>query len=112
MIVKPDERFGDETRAILAVWGKGVPVADGVRDVGRAVEAWEAGLEGDWAWDEEGGVCLRSRAEAEGGEIDAEGVVDWLKEVARKELSGGLFLRWLDELQMLRRQSGFEAAKR
>ena len=28
-------------------------------------------------------------------------VVSWLKEIGRKELSAGLFLRWLDELRVL-----------
>ena len=104
-------------------------VNEGVKEVGRAVEVWESGRgfggeggECAWGWDEEGGVCVRriragDREENEGEEgIDAEAVVDWLKEVGRKELSAGLFLRWLDELQVLRKQSqavgGLEAARR
>lgn len=121
-----DERFDDETRAILEVWGRSAGVEEGVKEVGRAVEAWEGvrelgggGEEGQgggmgWAWDDEGGVCVRKKdgEEEQGGAVDAESVVQWLKEVGRKELSSALFLRWLGELQALRSQPGFSAAKR
>lgn len=133
-IVKPDQRFGDEVRAVLEVWARSVGVKEGVKEVGRGVERWEGGGEFgatrreeeeeegegelEWAWDDDGGVCVR-RAEVGGAEgeglkvrVEAEGVVRWLKDVGRKELSGALFLRWLDEVQVLRGQEGFEAAKR
>jgi len=36
--------------------------------------------------------------------VNPEVVVEWLKEVGRKELSASLFLRWLDELRVLQQE--------
>jgi hypothetical protein len=94
--------------------------------VRKAVERWEVGAqfgaeagedrELEWAWGDDGGVYIREteKGEAEGMRlrVDGEGIVRWLNEVGRKELSGALFLRWLDEVQMLRGVEGFETAKK
>lgn len=93
---------------------------EGVREVGRAIERWEKEEEedgaGEWKWDDEGGVLLVEREEKEekGVEVkvEAELVVTWLKEVGRKELSAGCFLRWLDEIAVLRGVEGIEGAKK
>lgn len=59
------------------------------------------------ASDEEGGGQSEDEVE-----VDPQRVVGWLRQVNRKQLSGGLFVRWLDELQVLRGTPGLEAATR
>ncbi|GAA5968373.1 hypothetical protein JCM11641_007611 [Rhodosporidiobolus odoratus] len=147
----------DETRALLATFARAVELQDGVKEVGKAVEAWEAGevfgrqdapdvetgegaKEYDWTWGDDGApslslvVAARSHsplpfdeAEPEADEPDLAAlqlrvqpdvVVDWLKEVDRRELSAGLFLRWLDEVKVLQSAGeggltgGLDGAKR
>lgn len=98
-----------------------------MRGVREAVEVMEAGEEfgerleegGEerfyWARSEEGSVCVRWGRKEEGEtmlRVEPEGIVAWVKEVARKDVAGRLFLRWLDEVQMLRNEEGIEAAKK
>lgn len=45
-------------------------------------------------------------------QIDAAWLVGWLKDVDRKELSAQLFLRWLDEIKVLRGVQDVEGARR
>ena len=123
----------EEVVVILETWGKAVPIADAVRGMVKVVEVVEKGDEFGsmagqstekvfyWARSEEGSVCVRELVGVplRGSEedplklkLDPESVVRWLKEVSRKELSSGLFLRWLDEVQALRAMDGFQAVKR
>ncbi|BGO94920.1 hypothetical protein NBRC10512_000596 [Rhodotorula toruloides] len=90
----------------------------------------------EWGWSSEGAPVLRYAAgfdEAEddipvmGGvdedgeepdlsalslQVDAVWLVGWLKDVDRKELSAQLFLRWLDEIKVLRGVQDVEDARR
>lgn len=91
-------------------------VLDGLRDLETGSSSFY------WSRDADGGTCLRrriaERAAEEGEEdtmmvaYDAKDVAALLKEADRKEVSGGLFLRWLDELEHYSKQGGLEAAKR
>lgn len=84
----------------------------------------EEGREGGrgyyWARTDDGRVGVRfgriKEEEEGGGEGGAESVVDVLKEIGRDEVRSGLFLRWLDELGVLRDRSrtkrDVESAKR
>ncbi|GAA5929961.1 hypothetical protein JCM1841_001227 [Sporobolomyces salmonicolor] len=47
-----------------------------------------------------------------GVRVDAQVLVRWLKALERKELSGRLFLRWLDEVKVLKGVEGVEGARR
>ncbi|GAA5877890.1 hypothetical protein JCM1840_002938 [Sporobolomyces johnsonii] len=47
-----------------------------------------------------------------GVRVDAQVLVRWLKALERKELSGRLFLRWLDEVNVLKGVEGVEGARR
>lgn len=136
-----DGRFGDESSAILRTWITGVGVERAVKGFREAVEEWESGREfgaGDmddlgpdheleWSWSEDdGGVCVRRKSRSANGvdaeeadlemRVDAAAVVRLLKDAGRKDVSGGLFLRWLDEVGALRtemtRGSRVELAKR
>ena len=129
---KADSLMLEEVVVILETWGKAVPIADAIRGMVKVVEVVEQGdefgsLAGEetervfyWARSEEGSICIRERVGVPVGgsedplklKLDPESVVRWLKEVARKDLSSGLFLRWLDEVQALRATDGFAAVKR
>lgn len=120
----------EEIAAILETWGKAAPLDDVIRGVVKAVEIVERGEEfgaemGEgmeefyFARSEEGSICIRLRLPTVGGQedptklrLDPEGIVAWLQQVGRKDLSGSVFLRWLDEVQMLKSAAGIEAAKR
>ena len=130
--LKADSLMQEEVVVILETWGKAVPISDAIRGMAKVVEVVERGDEFGslaeatekafyWARSEEGSVCIRERVGVPlsgTGEdplklkLDPESVVRWLKEVSRKELSSGLFLRWLDEVQALRATDAFEAVKR
>ncbi|KAK4052761.1 hypothetical protein OIV83_002048 [Microbotryomycetes sp. JL201] len=126
IVVDRDPRFGDETRALLQTWAKSadrmvvilrirqlVDDIEGDKQFGLLDEGARAVLE--WSWDDQGGICIRKRLvsrETTDMPIDAIQMVKWLELVDRKDVSGALFVRWLDELQVLRKQSGFEAAKK
>ena len=121
---KADAEMQEEVSAILETWGKAGEVDEVVRGVRKAVEVMEAGEEfGEWGEEErfywarsgEGSVCVRWGRREEGEtmlRVEPEGMVAWVKEVARKDVAGRLFLRWLDEVQMLRSEEGIEAAKK
>ncbi|KAL8281142.1 hypothetical protein RQP46_006500 [Phenoliferia psychrophenolica] len=130
---RADERLRDETDALLETWGKALPVDEALQGVLRAVEAiekseeWgprtlsedEEGQEEEYAWgrdDNDGQVVLtrhsRQSDDAMNVRLEPEGVVRILGSIGRKELSAKAFLRWLDEVQVLRAQDGLEAAKR
>ncbi|GAA6057959.1 hypothetical protein JCM3770_000651 [Rhodotorula araucariae] len=79
--------------------------------------------EWEWAWADGGGVELRpataDTAPEEGvGELDAPLGVDavwlvgWIKDLERKELAAALFLRWLDEIKVLRGVDSVQGARR
>ncbi|GAA5853446.1 hypothetical protein JCM9279_007240 [Rhodotorula babjevae] len=77
-----------------------------------------------WAWGADGTpelVAERGSSEEEdgGGEgdevqlrVDAPWLVGWIAGLERKELAAGLFLRWLDEVKVLRGVEGVEGARR
>ncbi|GJN93079.1 hypothetical protein Rhopal_006124-T1 [Rhodotorula paludigena] len=103
---------------------------------GDEVADGEATSRVKWAWEEDGdGVELRcidgqddaapeslfpaAAAEEDAGanaalalRVEPEWLVSWLKDVGRQELSAGLFLRWLDEIKVLRGVEDVEGAKR
>lgn len=113
--------------AILEMWGKALPVPEVVLGIVRMIETLENGKElggVEYYWSRKtggGGVCIRKRvggmnddADQENStdlKVDAEAMVEWLKKSERKEVQSKLFLRWLDEVQALRSQDGFLAAK-
>ena len=79
-----------------------------------------------WAWGADGAPELVAEPEPEpapseeaGGagaefqlRVDAPWLVGWLAGLERKELAAGLFLRWLDEVKVLRGVEGVEGARR
>ncbi|GEM10871.1 hypothetical protein Rt10032_c12g4888 [Rhodotorula toruloides] len=91
----------------------------------------------EWGWSSDGTPMLRYAArvdeaeddvpaiggfdDGDGGEpdlsalslqVDAIWLVGWLKDVERKELSAQLFLRWLDEIKVLRGVQDVDGARR
>ncbi|BGP42844.1 hypothetical protein JCM10449v2_006856 [Rhodotorula kratochvilovae] len=124
--------MGDEARAVLRAWARAGEVDEVRSAVSGAVERWEAGEEfgrggggaWEWSWASEGGVELRPAVEAaeeagSAGEeedvqlrVDAAWLVGWIKDLERKELAAGLFLRWLDEIKVLRGVDGVEGVRR
>ncbi|KAM0786858.1 hypothetical protein ACM66B_002284 [Microbotryomycetes sp. NB124-2] len=128
VVIECDRRFGNEVRALLETWAKSAEGATVVKRIRQLVEDVEqdkqfgqilgGGAEDEqleWSWDEDGGVCVRRRFEKRETTdvlVDAAQIVKWLELVNRKDVSGALFVRWLDELQILRTQVGFESAKR
>ncbi|GAA6059246.1 hypothetical protein JCM10212_006639 [Sporobolomyces blumeae] len=44
--------------------------------------------------------------------VSPDAVVDWLESLDRKEMSAGIFLRWLDEVRILREETDVEQMKR
>jgi hypothetical protein len=131
---KADPVMLEEVATILETWGKAAPLDDATRGVLKSVEIIEAGMEFGatsldermdelyWARSDSGSVCIRKKVSVIGKrsqeddptklKLDPEGMVMWLKGVARKDLSSAVFLRWLDEVQALRRTEGFQAAKK
>lgn len=123
----------DEVGALLEIWGKSRGVDEVVKSVVRAVEKIEKGDEFGrgvndaatgfyWARSDEGSVCVRMKHELIGGrqnddevnelKLDPEGMIHWFKSVEKREMTAAVFLRWLDEVQVLRNEEGFAAAKR
>ena len=123
-----DSTLRDEADALLETWGKALATDAALIGLVRAVESIERGEEwgGDtpdayefcWARDDESGeVVVQARERDPDREqmkvrLEPQGVVRVLGSIGRKELSAKAFLRWLDEVQVLRTQDGLEAAKR
>ena len=112
------DELENELGAVLETWAKSVPNEEAVRAVARAVERLEETDGARWARGVRGEVHMMGPSEVEGEnesdqtEVDAERIVGWLERVGRKEVNGGLFVRWLDELQVLRGTPGLAAATR
>lgn len=116
----------DELEAILETWGKSTSPLSVVALVRGSIEMLEAGdefgkYEGEtggfyYGRSEEGSVCIRFGIQEGGGGVEVkvqpDWIVGWLKRLDRKEVSGKLFLRWLDEVGVLRTEEGVQAAKR
>ncbi|GAA5935058.1 hypothetical protein JCM10213_000633 [Rhodosporidiobolus nylandii] len=137
------ERVEEAVKAVARAvesWEKGEEFG-APAEGGRAAELMGLGgaVEGEqrrpqWAWGEDGAPLLSFSSspsppgspllDNDGDEpslealqlrVNPEVLVEWLKDVDRRELSAGLFLRWLDEvrvLQSLGEQGGVEGAKR
>lgn len=111
-----------EVEGLVAAWvrtGDKATVAEGVR---KAVEVLEEGHELSegyyWARDDSGGICIRY-APGRGMEDDPlqlrpdpDGLIDWLAQLDQKVVSGKLLVGWLGDLEVLRGQEAFSAAKR
>ncbi|GAA5921049.1 hypothetical protein JCM3775_004068 [Rhodotorula graminis] len=75
-----------------------------------------------WSWAADGAPALVAEpasSEEDGGDgaefqlrVDAPWLVGWIAGLERKELAAGLFLRWLDEVKVLRGVEGVEGARR
>ncbi|KAK4057427.1 hypothetical protein OIO90_001496 [Microbotryomycetes sp. JL221] len=133
LIVVQDKRFEDEVKAILETWGKSVELNVATHRIRQVIDVLDKGLEFgsveddvrlEWSIDDQGGWCIRkitrdgdaqrdvSDEDDTRMNVQTDEIVEWLFVLNRKDLSGALFIRWLDELQLLQKQSGFESAKR
>lgn len=122
----------EEIATILETWGKAASLEAASRGVIRAVEDIEMGMEFGsttldegpdqvyWARSDNGSVCIRRKIQLIGSspedptklKLDPEAMLVWLAGVSRKDLSSAVFVRWLDEVQALRKMKGFKAAKK
>lgn len=114
----------DMSESIFITWIKGEEGSTAVKMIRTAIEVIESdasfGTRADghcyWARSDDGRVCIRAGLGDSDDDnfltIDASVLVGLLKKADRKDVTGNLFLRWLDEVQQLRDANDVESAKR
>ncbi|GAA5902358.1 hypothetical protein JCM8208_007268 [Rhodotorula glutinis] len=97
----------------------GASAAERAHEVGGEAGAGRSSWR--WSWGADGAPVLvaePSSSEEDVGaaefqlRVDAPWLVGWIAGLERKELAAGLFLRWLDEVKVLRGVDGVEGARR